>query len=37
MVGNTLSAKVFSTLSEAMEFAVFKVKSGDVYSIDKVD
>ena len=35
--GNTLSRKYFATLHEATMFAVYKVKTGDVYSIDKVD
>ena len=36
MVGDTLVHKLFATFSEAMLFAVYKVRSGDVYGIDKV-
>ena len=37
MTAGTLASKTFATFSEAMNFAVWKVKSGDVYTIDKVD
>ena len=37
MTAGTLTSKKFKTFSEAMNFAVYTVASGDVHSIDKVD
>jgi hypothetical protein len=36
-LGNRIHRKYFPTLHEATMFAVYKVKSGDVYDILKVD
>jgi hypothetical protein len=35
--GEILVSKTFSSLAEATLFAVYKIKTGDVYAIDKVD
>jgi hypothetical protein len=37
MTGGTFTSKIFATLSEALLFSVWKVKTGNVHSIDKVD
>jgi hypothetical protein len=37
MTGGTLASKVFDTLHEATRFAVYKVVTGNVFSIDKID
>ena len=36
MTAGTLTSKTFKTLNEAMMFSVYRVVSGNVYSIDKV-
>jgi len=37
IIGNTIYRKYFSNLHEATMFAVYKVKSGNVHEIIKVD
>lgn len=37
MTGGTLTSKLFKTLHEATEFAVYKAGFEAVHSIDKVD
>ncbi len=37
MTAGTLTSKLFDTLSEALVFSVYSVKSGNVYEIYKVD
>ena len=36
LTAGTFTSKIFKTFSEAMLFSVWQVKTGDVYSIDKV-
>ena len=37
MTAGTVASKMFASFSEVMLFSVWKVKSGNVYSIDKVN
>ena len=37
MTAGTRTSKTFASFSEAMLFAAYRVSTGDVYSIDKVD
>jgi hypothetical protein len=36
MTGGTFTSRTFKTFNEAMLFSVWKVRTGDVHSIDKV-
>jgi len=37
MTAGTLSSRTFATLSEAIEFSVYKVGFMQLYGIDKID
>jgi predicted Fe-Mo cluster-binding NifX family protein len=37
MTGGTLTSKVFETLSEAIRFSVYKIPTGEVQQITKVE
>jgi hypothetical protein len=37
MSGGTLVSKYFKTLHESIVFSVYQVKSGEMYSLDKVE
>ena len=36
MTGGTLTSKIFATLREATEFAIYQVSYGNVHSVDKI-
>ena len=36
MTGGTRTSKIFASFSEAMDFSIWRVTNGNVYSIDKV-
>lgn len=36
MTAGTFASKKFATFHEAMDFAIWRVRTGDVHSIDKV-
>lgn len=37
MTGGTLVSKLFKTLHDAIDFSVYNIISGNLYSIDKVE
>lgn len=36
MTGGTFTSKTFATFNEAMQFSIWRVHTGNVYSVDKV-
>ena len=36
LTGGTFTSKLFETLSEALRFSVYQVKTGNVHSIDLI-